>query len=115
MIEVPIKTIEIILFEKPVWCYTLNYKTGRVKERVGKIPCKRYDRLFFKDDADTCEWSWWTLNSLSICEGTVRGATVWYDHPNYDGAVAAFRNAGRKMAVDYSLKAKRSWNRYVTL
>ena len=59
-----------------------------------------YDgRVFFKDDNDKRKWSDWTLNSLSTHEATVRGATVWFDHPNYD----------------YSLKAKRSWNRYVQL
>lgn len=38
MNETPCKTIDIIIHKKPVWCYTLNYKTGQVKERVGTLP-----------------------------------------------------------------------------
>lgn len=116
MNETPCKTIDIIIHKKPVWCYTLNYKTGQVKERVGTLPYIYYDgRVFFKDDNDKRKWRDWTLNSLSAHEATVRGATVWFDHPDYEGAIEAFKNAGRKMATDYSLKAKRSWNRYVQL
>ena len=114
--EIPYKTADIIIYKKKVWCYTLNYKNGKVKERIGTIPYAYYDgRVFFKDDKDPCKWSDWTLNSLSIYEATVRGATVWYDHPAYEEAIEAFKNAGRKMAIEYSLKAKRSWNRYIEL
>ena len=115
MIDVPMKTVDIIVNKKPVWCYTLNYKTKEVKERIGKIPFIYYYKANFKDDNDPRKWATWTLNSLSLEEGAVRGATVWYDHPNLEGAVEAFRDAGRKIAIDYSMKAGRSMDRVMKL
>lgn len=102
--------------ETPIWCYTLDYKSKKVKERIGHL-VRLYgpDRAMFRDDNDPRPWADWTLNGLSSHEATVRGATVWYSKPNYEEAIEAFKNAGRKMAEDYEDKSDRSFERYLKM
>lgn len=105
-------TGQYIRNQTPIWCYTLNYKTKKVKERTGHLVCfYGPTRAMFRDDNEPRSWAKWTLNGLSSHEATVRGATIWYSKPNYEEAVEAFRKAGMKMSDEYDLKSIRSYYR----
>lgn len=107
------KTTGYILNKTPIWCYTLNYKTKKIKERCGRIVFfNSYGtRASFLDEEDKRSWATWTLNGLSPYEATVRGATVWFSKPSYKEAIEAFKNAGMKMSDEYDLKSIKSYYR----
>lgn len=105
-------TRQYIRNKTPIWCYTLNYKTKKVKERTGHLVCfYSPTRAMFRDDNEPRSWASWTLNGLSSLEATVRGATIWYTEPSLDKAIDAFKKAGMKMSDDYDLKSMRSYYR----
>lgn len=45
--------------------------------------------------------------NASFIEGQVRGVSVWFKEPNYDGAIAAFKRDARKNSKLYFQKAIR--------
>ena len=94
----------------PIYCYTINYKNGNIRERRGNIVgIFHYGRnLLFREDGDKRIW---TLNGLGIKEGAVYGPNVWFFEQNYEGAKQAFIEAGRLIGESYICKSKRSIER----
>lgn len=79
---------EYLKEKRPVYAYTINYKTGNITERYGCIylyattPCGGHKFQDYNSEK--------YLTNCSDVEGVVRGDTVWYKEPSMDKAEKAF-------------------------
>ena len=98
-----------------LYAYTLNYKTGRITERTGEF--ERWilhsgKTWMFREVIDGKPTRKY-LTSLSRCEGTVRGSTIWFFEPNMEGALNAFKEKSREMGKDYFNKSVNAYTRNI--
>ena len=91
-----------------IYAYTINYKTGAVKEYRGYIARVFSNKLQFHAVDETGEYTGHYLTGLPLNEGVARGQSVWFTYPNLSGAVEAFRNIGHRMVSEYQYKQGRS-------
>lgn len=90
------------------YAYTLNYKTGVVREYKGKLIKQYQYKLRFDEYGDDDERTGKYLTGLSLSPETVRGQSIWFTEPNMDKAIEAFRKAGKRMVTEYGHKQIRS-------
>lgn len=91
-----------------IYAYTLNYKTGRVREYKGAITrCFSY-KLQFHELDENGEPTGKYLTGLALTEGTARGQSIWFSYPNLYGAIEAFRTTGKRMVSEYEHKQGQS-------
>lgn len=96
-----------------IYVYTLNYRTGKITERIGEIRRKicYESRLMFDEYTSDGQKTGHYLTGLSCEPEKVRGAVIWFTKPNLEGAIDAFRKASRKMSAEYDDKSKVASNR----
>lgn len=93
-----------------IYAYTLNYKTRKVTERVGRFRgwIMYSGKTWMFDEYDGDRKTGRYLTSLSEYEGVVRGSTVWYFEPSMDKAIKAFEDHAKLMAECYANKGLHS-------
>lgn len=91
-----------------VYCYSLNYRTGKIIERLGTLrPSIHGGHCFDERRPDGTETGRY-MTFLASDPGTTRGSTVWFYEPNFDGAVEAFRRSARRLSNEYEHKRNQS-------